>query len=38
MNYGIFRSNSIMILNDLAQIGSYNKCEKKYIKAILILN
>ncbi len=32
MNYGIFRSNSIMTLNDLAQIGSHNKREKKAYK------
>lgn len=25
MNYGIFRSEPIMTLNDLAQIGSHNK-------------
>ncbi len=29
MNYGIFRSEPIMTLNDLAQIGSHNKREKK---------
>ena len=36
MNYGIFRSEPIMTLNDLAQIGSHNKREKKLIKVILI--
>ena len=29
MNYAIFRSESIYTLNDLAQIGSHNKREKK---------
>ena len=29
MNYGIFRSQPIMTVNDLAQIGSHNKREKK---------
>lgn len=29
LNYGIFRSQPIMTLNDLAQIGSHNKREKK---------
>ena len=29
MNYGIFRSQPIMTINDLAQIGSHNKREKK---------
>lgn len=29
MNYGIFRSQQIMTINDLAQIGSHNKREKK---------
>ncbi len=33
MNYGIFRSEPIMTLNDLAQIGSYNKREKKAYKS-----
>lgn len=33
MNYGIFRSNPIMTLNDLAQIGSHNKREKKAYKS-----
>ena len=29
MNYAIFRSEPIMTINDLAQIGSHNKREKK---------
>ena len=29
MNYGIFRSEPIMTLKDLAAIGSHNKREKK---------
>ena len=29
MNYAIFRSEPIMTLNDLAQIGSHNKREKR---------
>ncbi len=29
MNYGIFRSQQIMTINDLTQIGSHNKREKK---------
>lgn len=29
MNYAIFRSELIMTLNDLAQVGSYNNREKK---------
>ena len=29
LNYGIFRSQQIMTINDLAQIGSHNKREKK---------
>lgn len=33
MNYGIFRSEPIMTLNDLAQIGSHNKREKKVYKS-----
>ncbi len=33
MNYGIFRSQSIMTINDLAQIGSHNKREKKAYKS-----
>ncbi len=33
MNYGIFRSKPIMTLNDLAQIGSHNKREKKTYKS-----
>ena len=33
MNYGIFRSQPIMTLNDLAQIGSHNKREKKAYKS-----
>lgn len=33
MNYRIFRSEPIMTLNDLAQIGSHNKREKKAYKS-----
>ena len=33
MNYAIFRSEPIMTLNDLAQIGSHNKREKKAYKS-----
>jgi len=33
LNYGIFRSNPIMTINDLAQIGSHNKREKKAYKS-----
>ena len=33
MNYGIFRSEPIMTINDLAQIGSHNKREKKAYKS-----
>ena len=33
MNYGIFRSGPIMTINDLAQIGSHNKREKKAYKS-----
>ena len=29
MNYGIFRSQPIMTINDLAQIWTHNKREKK---------
>ena len=29
LNYAIFRSESIMTIPDLAQIGSHNKREKK---------
>ena len=29
LNYAIFRSEPIMTLNDLAQIGAHNKREKK---------
>ena len=29
LNYGVFRSEPIMTINDLAQIGSHNKREKK---------
>ena len=29
LNYGIFRSQPIMTINDLAQIRSHNKREKK---------
>lgn len=33
MNYGIFRSQQIMTINDLAQIWSHNKREKKAYKS-----
>ena len=33
MNYGIFRSQQIMTINDLAQIGSHNKRDKKVYKS-----
>lgn len=33
MNYGIFRSQQIMTINDLAQIGSHNKRDKKAYKS-----
>lgn len=33
MNYSIFRSQPIMTINDLAQIGSHNKREKKAYKS-----
>ena len=33
LNYGIFRSEPIMTINDLAQIGSHNKREKKVYKS-----
>ena len=33
MNYGIFRVEPIMTINDLAQIGSHNKREKKAYKS-----
>lgn len=33
LNYAIFRSQQIMTLNDLAQIGSYNKREKQAYKS-----
>lgn len=33
MNYGIFRSQPIMTINDLAQIGSHNKREKQSYKS-----
>ena len=33
MNYGIFRSQPIMTINDLAQIGSHNKRDKKVYKS-----
>ena len=33
LNYAIFRSQPIMTLNDLAQIGSHNKREKKAYKS-----
>ena len=31
MNYAIFRSEPVNTMNDLAQIGSHNKREKKVI-------
>ena len=37
LNYAIFRSKQIMTLNDLAQIGSHNKREKKHINQIKML-
>ena len=33
LNYGIFRSQPIMTINDLAQIGSHNKREKQAYKS-----
>lgn len=33
LNYGIFRSQPIMTINDLAQMGSHNKREKKAYKS-----
>ena len=33
LNYAIFRSEPIMTLQDLAQIGSHNKREKKAYKS-----
>ncbi len=33
MNYGIFRSQPIMTINDLGQIGSHNKRDKKAYKS-----
>ena len=33
MNYGIFRSQPIMTINDLSQIGSHNKRDKKAYKS-----
>lgn len=33
LNYAIFRSEPIMITNDLAQIGSHNQREKKAYKS-----
>ena len=36
MNYAIFRSEPIYTLNDLAQIGSHNKREKRLIILIQI--
>ena len=33
LNYGIFRSQPINTINDLAQIGSHNKREKKAYKS-----
>ena len=36
LNYAIFRSEPIMAINDLAQIGWHNKREKKLITQILI--
>ena len=32
LNYAIFRSEPILSIQDLAQIGSYNKREKKFYK------
>ena len=32
LNYGIFRNEPIMTINDLVQIGSHNKREKKAYK------
>ena len=36
LNYAIFRSEPIMTINDLAQIGSHNKREKKAYNLIQI--
>ena len=33
LNYAIFRSEPIYTINDLAQIGSHNKREKKAYKS-----
>lgn len=33
MNYGIFRSQPIMTINDLEQIGTHNKRDKKVYKS-----
>lgn len=37
LNYAIFRSDPIMTIPDLAQIGSHNKREKKHINQIKLL-
>ena len=37
LNYAIFRSEPIMTIPDLAQIGSHNKREKNHINQIKIL-
>ncbi len=36
LNYGIFRGLPIMTINDLVQIGFYNKREKKAYKVVQI--
>ena len=36
LNYAIFRSQPIMTLNDLQQIGSHNKRENRLINLIQI--
>lgn len=38
LNYAIFRSEPIMTMSDLRQIGSHNNRENKHIILILILN
>ena len=35
LNYAIFRSELIMTIPDLAQIGSHNKREKKELKIMM---
>ena len=35
LNYAIFRSEPIMTIKDLAQIGSHNKRENKSLKAYI---